>query len=512
MASSPNDPEGVVIPISPDVGVLFTRNAEEASQFEIEEDGQLGEVNWGNLTATFTSGMNIVAQVWNGLSHAAGIVRLTDSTLEAMSAGAQAMKVNGAFGGVLLKNGKIAQHVGWLPATGAQAATVLSALGPAASLFALTLQMTALSQRIGSVEQKLDRILDILEQEHRSSLKFAAGKILEALKHVNGNGQIPEHLQAQLRDAESSISKAFDFFTNTLKDHQAAKRNATNHEKQQVLDHMQAAQLATDVRFRINWILAQQEPAESRRVSLEITFDQHFKDSTVIEECGTRIHRTALRQELLEPSLRHKAEKKAGEVKEMALSLLPNKKAKEEPFSLLEGLEQLLPQLAIQVPEDAVLVGAQPDSPEAKLAALGLAELAPKDTLVAMAVADKHLLVLSKEMFHAPRLKDLEKNGVLGETNDLSELRYLRISDPKEKDGRLSLELCWKNRSDSFVIKPDDDVAEWQTALATFFDRLAAHVRHPCDDELTAPLWLTGSAPCGVKQLTAGDPDQDDTA
>ena len=95
------------MPIGPDVGVLLVRNAEEAGQFKIEDAGLPEGTNWTDTAAAITSSANIVVQVANGLSHAAGLVRLTEPTRAAMAAGAQPMKVNGVFGGVLLKNGNM---------------------------------------------------------------------------------------------------------------------------------------------------------------------------------------------------------------------------------------------------------------------------------------------------------------------------------------------------------------------------------------------------------------------
>ena len=336
------------MPIGPDVGVLLVRNAEEAGQFKIEDAGLPEGTNWTDMAAAITSSANIVVQVANGLSHAAGLVRLTEPTRAAMAAGAQPMKVNSVFGGVLLKNGNIAQHVQWLPATGAQALTVLSSLGPAASLFAITLQLSALKTRLEKIDGKLDQLIKALENKHMSTLKSAATKIAEAIEYVNESGILPEDSRAQLREVELSVSCAFDFFTDKLNETPALNQDTDEHENQKILNHTKAAQLAADMRFRIKWLLACQQRDENRRnaeLSLKIAFDQHFKDSDTLKERGTRIYRSALRNELLQPSFLKRTGDAIGEFADTFATSFRGKKNEEKPFSLSEGLEQLLPQL-----------------------------------------------------------------------------------------------------------------------------------------------------------------------
>ena len=490
------------MPIGPDVGVLLVRNAEEAGQFKIEDAGLPEGTNWTDMAAAITSSANIVVQVANGLSHAAGLVRLTEPTRAAMAAGAQPMKVNGVFGGVLLKNGNIAQHVQWLPATGAQALTVLSSLGPAASLFAITLQLSALKTRLEKIDGKVDQILAEMHGKREAELKTDIETVQAAADRIRTDAGLSDDLRSQLRDASRRLRESFHSYCANLADIDLLARRVTRDEAKQILKHDTAARYAIAARFQAQAILSWREQAENRAQAertLDEAIKEHQKASADLEKHHTRIYHSALRSELL-----NKASWSKGKP-----SLIFTQNTGEELFSLARGLEELHPQVTIKA-SDALLVGPQPDSPEARLAALGLAELVPEDTLVAVAAADKYLLVLSKERFHTPKLDDLKKNGELGEATALTELRYLRIIDPNQKGGNLLLDLHWKNRSDSFVLKPTDDTGKWRTDLASFFDRLAEHAHIP-SEELTAPRWLTESTPSDTKQLAATMSEQHGT-
>ena len=214
-----------------------------------------------------------------------------------------------------------------------------------------------------------------------STLKSAATKIAEAIEYVNESGILPEDSRAQLREVELSVSSAFDFFTDKLNETPALNQDTDEHENQKILNHTKAAQLAADMRFRIKWLLACQQRDENRRnaeLSLKIAFDQHFKDSDTLKERGTRIYRSALRNELLQPSFLKRTGDAIGEFADTFATSFRGKKNEEKPFSLSEGLEQLLPQLTLRVPEDAVLVGVQPNSPRRNLPPWGSHSRIPK--------------------------------------------------------------------------------------------------------------------------------------
>lgn len=496
-------------------GVIYVPidSLEDASQVLKDPPEKFDLKNWA---PTLTSGANVLVQAGNGISQATGLVRLTEDTRAAMAAGAQVMKVNGAFGGVLTTGGKIAEHIRWLPAVGGQALAVLSTLGPAASMFAITLQHVALSARLGRVEKMQNQILKELHLQHDSKLKAAYRTVQEAINQVTATGSLSDVLRQQLISTDTQLDEAFHTFKSKLSEYSTSGQGVTPEEVRQIPSTAKAALYAIAMRFQGRTLLAWQD-REMGRSDAEYTYNTVLKrrrdDTNEIEQHCRRIHRAALKNELLDKTPWGKVAEVPGKAAEAVGNFISSrfqKEQKEEPIILSLALEQLQPELADVVPDDAVVVGVQPDSPEVKLAALGLAELTPEDTLVGLAIADNQALVISERTFHAPKLDYLKQRGALGKSSDLTELRYLRLSAPEGKDKDYQLDLHWKNRSDCFTFKPTTATPEWKTALATFFELLAEHAKRAQipDEEFAAPRWLTAPDPTEEAKPALAAPEE----
>lgn len=163
----PNDnenPSMSLVEIEPGIAVLFAD--QPPSELDLLPFQMLS--SQARLTLTDKLAMaagvgNPAAQGAQGAITAQGLVRLAPETLQALKV-AQPMTSGGwNLGSLISSNGKIAASVRWAPATGAQSATMLAALGPAAALLALQIQLASISRRI---DENIELTRDVLRALH----------------------------------------------------------------------------------------------------------------------------------------------------------------------------------------------------------------------------------------------------------------------------------------------------------------------------------------------------------
>lgn len=94
-----------------------------------------------DLLAGAAGAGNLIAQGVNGVAQAQGLVRFAPETWKALEQGRVIAKDGYNLGAILGKNGKFAAQIRWVPAGGAQAASVAASLGPALALIAIQAQL-----------------------------------------------------------------------------------------------------------------------------------------------------------------------------------------------------------------------------------------------------------------------------------------------------------------------------------------------------------------------------------
>lgn len=123
------------------------------------------------LIAGSLTGVNLVAQGAQSALRARGLVRLAPETLQALRTTARPVVSGGwNLGTLASEGGRFAQSVRWLPATSAQAVTVLAGLGPVVAVVAISAQASALASTAARIESKIDALRAELEERDRADL------------------------------------------------------------------------------------------------------------------------------------------------------------------------------------------------------------------------------------------------------------------------------------------------------------------------------------------------------
>ncbi|MFU8947548.1 hypothetical protein ACLRGF_12550 [Mycetocola zhadangensis] len=162
---------------------------------------------------------NFAAQGSQGAIAAQGLVRLAPETLKALKL-AQPMTSGGwNLGSLVSSNGKIAASVRWVPATGAQSATMLAALGPAAALLALQIQLASISRRIDENIQLTRDVLQALHEDQWTTLLGLYETTMRAVREAQLAGAVNDHIFAAIATREADLRKQRHLFTSLVRSH-----------------------------------------------------------------------------------------------------------------------------------------------------------------------------------------------------------------------------------------------------------------------------------------------------
>lgn len=125
---------------------------------------------------------NTSVQVLQGVANVQGLVRLAPETVAKLQV-LKPMTSGGLNLGALTDGGgKVAHLIRWTPAFGAQAVSLLAAMGPAAALFAIQLQLSSLSHRIDKTSRLVEEILQKIDQNAYEDIQ-ACERIIQEILH-----------------------------------------------------------------------------------------------------------------------------------------------------------------------------------------------------------------------------------------------------------------------------------------------------------------------------------------
>ena len=127
-----SEPTGALVEVLPGVLAAYGGiNLEALDGAEVLDVDAARVPDLTGLIAGSLTGVNLVAQGAQSALRARGLVRLAPETLQALRTTARPVVSGGwNLGTLASEGGRFAQSVRWLPATSAQAVTVLAGLGP----------------------------------------------------------------------------------------------------------------------------------------------------------------------------------------------------------------------------------------------------------------------------------------------------------------------------------------------------------------------------------------------
>lgn len=134
-----SEPTGALVEVLP--GVLAAYGGIDLEALDGAEVLDVDAARVPDLTGLIAgslTGVNLVAQGAQSALRARGLVRLAPETLQALRTAHPVVSDGWNLGTLASGKGLFAQSVRWLPATSAQAVTVLAGLGPAVALAAIS--------------------------------------------------------------------------------------------------------------------------------------------------------------------------------------------------------------------------------------------------------------------------------------------------------------------------------------------------------------------------------------
>ncbi|WP_327040889.1 hypothetical protein OG400_25985 [Micromonospora ureilytica] len=162
---------------------------------------------------------NLAAQGAQGATTVQGLVRLAPETMQALKT-AQPMTSGGwNLGSLVTSKGKIAASVRWAPVTGAQAASILTALGPAAALLALQVQLASISRRVDENIQLTRDVLRALHEDQWATLLGLHETTIRAVREAQAVGSVNDHVFASIATRDADLRKQRHLFMSLVRRH-----------------------------------------------------------------------------------------------------------------------------------------------------------------------------------------------------------------------------------------------------------------------------------------------------
>lgn len=437
----------------------------------------------------------------NALPQAQGIVRLAPESMQLLNqAGNSLMQSAGqSLGTIINGSGTVIGQARLLPAAGAQTAMLGAAMGPAAALLALHIQLASISRRVDENIELTRDVLRAIHEDQWATLVALHETSLQALQEAEASGTVNQHIFAPLATRQADLRKSRKLFLDFVRDH--------------------LQNLTGDVK--------------SRRSYIQLHFDQIIADShgMLMAEFawyraqvlrGILISHDAQNSETDERLLTHHVEetksKHADAMREISgllaevecqvrlLSLLPAARAlpftskrrnADEALAMAEALASSVAALRNQVrsrhevvaPEISVFKTDVPDK-LANILAWSLPEqsriLALADANLDRLLANNVYLGITDSVFFVADQGDATKEGIIETLIPLADVRYARFTERTKKGP--SLEVITKEDNFAFTF---DSWAAGGPALeaARRIGNLFSSVMNlPVEEQRTDPL------------------------
>ena len=159
---------------------------------------------------------NTSAQALQGVASVQGLVRLVPETVSKLQVFKPMTSGGLNLGALTDSGGKVAHLIRWTPAVGAQAVGLLAAMGPAAALFAIQLQLSSLSSRIDKNIKLTKKIIQNLEEEQYSRVRAFEKTTQECLESALEFHEVYPRSWDKIKTRESDLREVFDNFKKKL--------------------------------------------------------------------------------------------------------------------------------------------------------------------------------------------------------------------------------------------------------------------------------------------------------
>lgn len=216
-----------LIEVEPGLAVLFADQPPtdlDFVPFEMMADATRERLVDGLATATGVA--NLAMQGAQGVVNAQGLVRLAPQTVDLLKTFQPMTSGGWNLGPIVDHSGKIIAQARYLPATSAQAATVLTNLGPAAALLAVQMQLASISRRI---DENIDLTRDVLRAIHEDQWMTLLGlheTTMRAVREAQAVGSVNDHVFAAIATKESDLRKQRHLFMSFVRKHAKALEDA----------------------------------------------------------------------------------------------------------------------------------------------------------------------------------------------------------------------------------------------------------------------------------------------
>lgn len=159
---------------------------------------------------------NTSVQVLQGVANVQGLVRLAPETVAKLQV-LKPMTSSGLNLGALTDGGgKVAHLIRWTPAFGAQAVSLLAAMGPAAAFLAIQLQLSSLSCRIDKNIKLTKKIIQNLEEEQYSRVQALEKTSQDCLESALEAREVGPRIWDRIKMREPDLRELFDNFKKEL--------------------------------------------------------------------------------------------------------------------------------------------------------------------------------------------------------------------------------------------------------------------------------------------------------
>lgn len=444
------EPEWSLVEVSPGLAVLYGESVPEGMElvpFELIPDATSEHLT---DQLSVASGLaNVVAQGAQGFTNVQGLVKLAPQTVEALSVARPMTSGGWNLGSVVNSKGQITASVRWAPVAGVKSAQVLAALGPAAAMLAMQVQLASISRRVDENIELTRDVLRAIHQDHWTSLLGLHETTNRAVEEARQLGTVNGHIYAAIASKESELRKQRHVFTDYVQTHIAAMD--TDGAGQRAYIQKNSEQIFADVHGILMaegaWYKAQ--VLRAGHIMNDVANAEHNQTLlTTLVETTQREHTEAMDNisgllESLERQCRLMAELPAERALPFTSKKQSIKQTTEMAIALAERVSELrgLTRKAHATPNPQVAVF-QKEIPQSALNILQWAMTEP-EPLLALAnvnvdrlIGDDAYLGVTPSKFFITRESQLHKQGVIEQEYELDDVRYVRFTE-REKDGPL---------------------------------------------------------------------------
>lgn len=239
-ASLEDDRSDIVVEVEPGLALVFGGSTYEELG-EIIPLGLLGGQSMNELTSAVSKSVgygNLATQIANGTIPPPGLVRLAPETLEALKTAVPATK-DGWNIGVLVKDGKFAHSVRWLPASSAGVLSVIAAAGPAVAMIAIQTQLAAIT-RLGEHNLELTgQLMQTFRNQHWAQVEGRHKKLAGEIENALHIGVVVDEIWSGVLGLDSELEADLQFFAKEISGHVTSMQSKlSNSERQEfIADH-----------------------------------------------------------------------------------------------------------------------------------------------------------------------------------------------------------------------------------------------------------------------------------